>query len=93
MNRFVATDLEGTLSGGEAWRGIGAYLQAKGRGSDHQRFIAAHFVPVLLARAGLTDKQKFRNQWLVDQSVLLQCSSSAEPDTLAALSAFICVQI
>lgn len=84
MNRFVATDLEGTLSGGEAWRGIGAYLKATGRGSEHQRFIAAHFVPALLARAGLTDVQKFKNQWLADQAVLFAGSTPTELDTLAA---------
>lgn len=83
MNRFVATDLEGTLSGGEAWRGIGAYLESQGRGSEHQRFFAAHFVPALLARAGLTDKTKFRTQWLTDQAVIFKGSTAAEMDTMA----------
>lgn len=78
MNRFVATDLEGTLSGGEAWRGIGAYLKTYGRERDHQLFFAAHFVPALLSRVGILGKQEFRNQWLVDQAKLLRGYSKAE---------------
>lgn len=83
MARFVATDLEGTLSTGEVWRGIAAYLKTYGHARDHQIFFATHFIPALLARVGLTDKQAFRNQWLVDQATLLRGNSSAELDTLA----------
>lgn len=84
MNRFVATDLEGTLSAGEAWRGIAAYLTAHGGKREHQFFFAAHFVPALLARAGILDKQTFRNQWLIDQLELLKGSTAKELQTLAA---------
>lgn len=30
--RFVASDLEGTLTAGETWRGVGRYLKRNGRG-------------------------------------------------------------
>lgn len=83
MDRFVATDLEGTLSSGEAWRGIAAYLKTHGRARDHQLFFAAHFVPALLARVNLLDKQSFRNQWLVDQAKLLRGYAQPELDVLA----------
>lgn len=83
MTRFVATDLEGTLSSGEAWRGIGAYLTSHGRKRDHQWFFVTHFVPALLARAAITDKTKFRNQWLVDQAKLLKGYSAEQLDALA----------
>lgn len=83
MDRFVATDLEGTLSAGEAWRGVGAYLKAHGRSRDHQLFFAAHFIPALLARGGLMDKQSFRSQWLQDQAKLLRGYNRAELDTLS----------
>lgn len=83
MTRFVATDLEGTLSAGEVWRGIGAYLKTHGRAREHRLFFASHFVPALLARSGITDKQKFRNVWLADQAKLLRGYSQAELDTLA----------
>ncbi len=84
MNSFVATDLEGTLSAGEAWRGIAAYLSTHGRKRAHQIFFATHFVPALLARVGILDKQTFRNQWLVDQAKLLKGSTAEELQTLAA---------
>lgn len=84
MNRFVATDLEGTLSAGEAWRGIGAYLKTHARKRDHQLFFAAHFIPALLARLGITDKQTFRNQWMIDQAALLKGHTAEELQTLAA---------
>lgn len=83
MNCFVATDLEGTLSAGEAWRGIAAYLRTHGRQRDHQIFFAAHFVPAVLARAGILDKTAFRTQWLVDQAKLLKGYSAEELQTLA----------
>jgi HAD superfamily phosphoserine phosphatase-like hydrolase len=83
MHRFVATDLEGTLSTGEAWRGIAAYLKTHGRARDHQIFFATHFVPALLVRLGVSDKLTFRNQWLIDQAKLLKGYSSQELDTLA----------
>lgn len=83
MNRFVATDLEGTLSAGEAWRGVGAYFKTHGRARDHQLFFAAHFIPALMARGGLMDKQNFRMQWLKDQAKLLRGYTRAELDTLS----------
>lgn len=83
MNRFVATDLEGTLSAGEVWRGLAAYLKTHGRGRDHQIFFATHFVPALLARGGLVDKQTFRMQWLEDQAKLLKGYTRAELDVMA----------
>ncbi len=83
MNRFVATDLEGTLSTGEAWRGIGAYFTTHGRKRAHQLFLATHILTVLFARIGLTDKTAFRNQWLVDQAKLFKGYSAQELNTLA----------
>ncbi len=80
--RFVATDLEGTLSAGEAWRGIGAYLKTHGQASAHRRFFATHFVPALFAKAGIIDKQAFRNQWLADQAELLRGSTETELEAM-----------
>jgi phosphoserine phosphatase len=84
MACFIATDLEGTLSAGEAWRGIGAYLKTHGRARAHQMFFVAHIVPALLARVGILDKQAFRNQWLVDQAKLLRGFSASELYALGA---------
>lgn len=83
MQCFVATDLEGTLSAGEVWRGISAYLKTHGRANAHRRFMAAHFPGAMLAKAGLIDKQAFKNKWLVDQAKLLRGYSTQELDTLS----------
>ncbi len=82
MGCFVATDLEGTLSAGEAWRGIAHYLRAHGRARAFQFFFAAHFVPALLARVGILDKQSFRNRWLADQAKLLRGFAENELNAL-----------
>jgi HAD superfamily phosphoserine phosphatase-like hydrolase len=84
MREFVATDLEGTLSAGEAWRGLGDYFKTHGRKRDHQLFFAAHILPALLSRAGILDKQAFRNQWLADQAELLRGYTQPELDACAA---------
>jgi len=83
MTDFVATDLEGTLSAGEVWRGIGAYMKTHGRGGAHQWFIVTHFPGALLAKAGIINKQNFKNRWLTDQTKLLRGMSAAELDALA----------
>ncbi len=83
MSDFVATDLEGTLSAGEVWRGIGAYLKTHGRGGAHQWFMAAHFPGVLLVKAGILNKQNFKDRWLIDQAKLLRGMTTAELDALA----------
>jgi phosphoserine phosphatase len=75
--------LEGTLSAGEAWRGIASFLKAHGRAREHRLFFASHFIPAMLARLGVTDRQKFRNRWLADQARLLRGYSQAELETLA----------
>ncbi len=83
MNCFVATDLEGTLSAGEVWRGISAYLKTHGRANAHRWFMATHFPGAMLAKYGITDKQKFKNRWLADQAKLLRGYSTQELDTLS----------
>lgn len=83
MKQFVATDLEGTLSAGEAWRGLGDYFKTHGRTRDHQLFFAAHILPALGSHVGILDKQAFRNQWLADQAQLLRGYSPQELDACA----------
>lgn len=83
MACFAATDLEGTLSAGEVWRGIGAYLKQHGHANAHLWFMATHFPGAMLVKAGLVDKQKFKNRWVVDQAKLLRGMSGQELDALA----------
>ncbi|MGB8646850.1 MAG: haloacid dehalogenase-like hydrolase [Anaerolineae bacterium] len=79
---YVATDLEGTLTRGEVWRGIGRYLAAHGRANAHRLFIMTHYPGAMLAKAGLMDKQNFKTKWLIDQTRLLAGYTRQEFDAL-----------
>ena len=63
---IIAADLEGTLTGGETWRGVRAYLQAHGRGRDYNAFMHRHLLDYLGAKIGLIPKRTFQNRWISD---------------------------
>jgi HAD superfamily phosphoserine phosphatase-like hydrolase len=63
---IVASDLEGTLSAGETWRGIRAYLEAHGRKADYSRFMRGKMPLYLGAKLGLVNKRRFQNRWIED---------------------------
>ena len=62
----IAADLEGTLTTGQTWKGIRAYLQSNGRAREYGLFFAARLPGALLARAGLMDKREFENSFTAD---------------------------
>jgi phosphoserine phosphatase len=66
---LVASDLEGTLTTGETWRGVGRYLCAE-RGpwtaARYRAFFAANTPGALLARRGVIDEQAMRLRWMRD---------------------------
>jgi phosphoserine phosphatase len=57
---IVASDLEGTLSNGETWKAMAAYLERDGRSPAKRKFFNALILPAILARVGLTDKRAFQ---------------------------------
>ena len=63
---IVASDLEGTLTSGETWRGIRAYLQAHGRKRDYDAFMRSKLPLYLGAKIGVVPKRKFQNRWISD---------------------------
>lgn len=63
---IIAADLEGTLTTGETWKGVGRYLAAHGRALAYRAFLAAHLPDVLLARTGLRDETTARRRWMTD---------------------------
>lgn len=67
----VASDMEGTLSRGVTWKGIRDYMLAHGRKADFNRFFRRRIIRLPLFRLGLIDKQKFKEQWMVDLVALL----------------------
>lgn len=66
VSRKVAVDLEGTLTGGETWRGVVAWLRSQGRGGAYRRFLAARVPRLVGVRMGLLDRQAFRDGWIGD---------------------------
>ncbi len=83
---YIASDLEGTLTAGEVWRGIGAYLSANGRKNSHRRFIATHYPGAILVKLGILDKQWYKDRWMIDQTKLL---AGYTADEIHALSEWI----
>ncbi len=59
-------DVEGTLTTGETWRGVGRWLERAGRGAAYRRFFLAHLPGALLARVGLINKRRYQNRWMRD---------------------------
>lgn len=79
----VATDLEGTCTAGETWRGVGRWLAAHGRGGRYRRFLVPRVAAIPLVRLGLVERQAFRNRWIRDLVRLLDGLSAAEVAALA----------
>ncbi len=62
----VASDLEGTLTTGESWRALGAYLSAHGAGLRYRAAFARRLPDGAAARLGLRSTDGFRERWLID---------------------------
>jgi HAD superfamily phosphoserine phosphatase-like hydrolase len=67
---IVASDLEGTITTGETWRGVAAYLESHGRKVDYARFRRSKLAAYIAARVGLTERRAFQNAWITDLTQL-----------------------
>lgn len=63
---ILATDLEGTLTTGATWRGIGRYLELRGMSVPYRLFYLSRLPAALAYRAGLSDGEQFKNRWIAD---------------------------
>jgi phosphoserine phosphatase len=81
--RVVATDLEGTCTAGETWRGVARWLGANGRRGRYRHFLLPRVAAIPLVRAGLIERQAFRNRWIRDLAGLLDGLEPAEVEALA----------
>jgi len=79
----VASDLEGTLTTGRTWKGVGMYLQMHGYAAQYRLFLAPHLLGTLVAQMGIINKQEYQNQWIVDLSQLLKGFDQARIDTMS----------
>lgn len=75
---LVFSDLEGTLSAGEMWKGVGRYLQAHGQGAAYRQFFITHVPNVWLSRLGLMDKATMRARWIDGLTWVLKNKTHAE---------------
>ncbi len=62
---LIASDLEGTLSAGEMWRGIGDYLKLRGDRAAYRAFFIGRMPGFFASKLGLLDSQAFKNDWFV----------------------------
>lgn len=86
MRPLVVSDMDGTLTTAETWRAVLAWLDAHHPSPAAHRFVAVRLPLVILAKAGLYDKERFRARWLADLAALLRGRTAAE---LAAMGEWV----
>jgi len=69
---IVVSDMDGTLTTAETWRGVHQWIRANYPSPAASRFITVRLPIVFLARSGLINKERFRARWLEDQTKLLR---------------------
>ena len=69
---IVVSDMDGTLTTAETWRGVHQWIRANYPSAAASRFIAVRLPLVFLARSGIINKERFRARWLTDQTKLLR---------------------
>ncbi len=68
---IVVTDLDGTITTAETWRGVLAWAREHHPSRGASWFLRMRIPAVLAARAGLVPKERFRARWLDDLAGLL----------------------
>jgi len=80
---IVVTDLEGTLTTGQTWRGVTRYLNEQGRGWAVRTFLLPYVAIQWLGKLRLRDTQADRMRFMVDLARLTRGLPEAEWDVLA----------
>ncbi len=81
---IVASDLEGTITNGETWRGLRAYLYAHGRKRDYDAFMRLKLPQYIGAKIGLIPKRMFQNRWISDMPMVFKGATLEEFQRIAA---------
>ena len=82
----IVSDMDGTLTTAETWRGVLAWTLLYRPSAAARRFVTIRLPLVLLARLGVISKERFRARWLSDQATLLR---GANADELAAMGEWV----
>ncbi|HEY3289923.1 MAG TPA: HAD-IB family phosphatase [Anaerolineae bacterium] len=81
---IVASDLEGTLTTGRTWKGVGMWLKANGLTWPYQLFFLPRLPGSFIARIGVINKVDFGNSWIVDEVRLFKGFDQAHIDSMGA---------
>jgi phosphoserine phosphatase len=81
---IIAADLEGTLTTGETWKGMAAWMQAHGRAGQYQAFFYRNLPGAILARLGLGYKRAFQDRFMAGAAGLLAGLGQAELEAVGA---------
>lgn len=69
---IVVSDMDGTLTSAEAWRGTYRWLHANHPPAATRRFLLLRLPEVALVKLGLINKEAFRVRWLRDMARLMR---------------------
>lgn len=69
---IIVSDMDGTLSTAETWRGVHEWVLANHPSPAARRFVPLRLPMVALVRLGLRDREAFRARWLRGHARLLR---------------------
>ncbi len=81
--KIIVSDLEGTLTTGESWRGIRRYYRAHRSPLAYDLFLARFLPRMPLLKLGLLDRRKTMAAWLKAECALFRAASSEEFNAMA----------
>jgi phosphoserine phosphatase len=79
----VVSDMDGTLATVDTWRGVLAWIREYSPSPAARRFVAIRLPRIVLAKAGISDKEAFRARWMADQARLLRGLPEERLDEMA----------
>ena len=86
MTMTVASDLEGTITAGETWRGMRDFLVENGHERAYRRFFFWRMPSLFLFRLGWVNERAFKERWLLS---LLHLYKGFSQEEMAAMAKFV----
>lgn len=86
---MVASDLEGTITAGETWRGMRDFLVENGRSRQYRRFFLRNVPGLFLFRKGWVNERAFKERWILGLLRLFKGAGEAE---MAAMAEFVAME-
>jgi HAD superfamily phosphoserine phosphatase-like hydrolase len=74
---IIVSDMDGTLTAAEAWRGVQAWVGAHHPSAAARLFLPPRLPVAALVKLGFHDREAFRARWVRDQAGLLRGLSEA----------------